>query len=129
MKLSRLALAGCVVAALLATSLGTAQGQDKVGKANKEKLLGLWECVKSANVPKGTLLNFAKDGKLRITLKTDGQTLNVEGQYAVDGNTLHIIHKLDGVKDTKDSAKIKKLTDKELVIVDKDSKEDEYKKK
>lgn len=128
MKMFRLPLAGCVVAALLATSLVAAQDDDKVGKANKEKLIGLWECVKGSNVPKGSLLHFAKDGKLRITIKAD-QTLNIEGQYAVTGDTLHIIHKLDGVKETKDSAKLKKLTDKELVMVDKDGKEDEYKKK
>lgn len=129
MKLSRLALAGCVVIALLATSFGAVQGQDKVGKANKDKLMGLWECVKGANVPKGSLLQFGKDGKVRITVKAEGQTLNIEGQYAVEGDTLHIIHKAEGAKESKDSAKIKKLTDKELVIVDKAGKADEYKKK
>ena len=56
------------------------QGQEK--KDNAEKLLGNWTATKcdEGTIPVGTVVSFAKDGKMKVTFKKDGQE-----QTATDG--------------------------------------------
>jgi uncharacterized protein (TIGR03066 family) len=98
---------------------------DKKEATNAEKLLGKWEVTKSgAGMPVGTTLEFAKDGKLTITVK--GQKA-IEGSYKLDGDT--ILNGPKGKPDEGDKNKIKSLTDTKLVTEDDKGKIDEFTKK
>ena len=49
----------CVVLAL------PARGQDKKPAADAKKIVGTWEVVKSGSTPKGSTVEFTKDGATR----------------------------------------------------------------
>jgi len=88
---------------------------EKKELSNKEKIIGTWELTKSdGDVPVGSILEFTKDGKLKLTAKIDGKEVNLTQNYAVDGDKLSTsdLNRVDGWITTK----IKKLTDTELVI-------------
>jgi uncharacterized protein (TIGR03066 family) len=96
------------------------------GKSNKEKIVGTWVLVKPEtpkNLPRGSVLEFTKDGKLKFSAKLGDQDINLEGTYSVDGDKLKSAIKDQDGKEQSDTDTITKLTDKELVI--KDSKTDE----
>jgi uncharacterized protein (TIGR03066 family) len=82
---------------------------------NKEKIIGTWELTKSdGDVPVGSILEFTRDGKLKLTARIDGKEVSLTQNYAVDGDKLSTSdqNRVDGWITTK----IKKLTDTELVI-------------
>jgi uncharacterized protein (TIGR03066 family) len=122
----------CVVACSFAVGVvgfgdsrsSLAQQKDK---PNKEKIIGVWEVAKSGSgIPPGSIFEFTKDGKLKITIKADGKEVMVEGTYSVDGDTISSA----GPKgENSDKNKIKKLTETELVTEDEKGKVDEFKKK
>jgi len=128
MRAFGLALAGCVILAL-ATG---AEGQDKDKKdkdkkvdkepISKEKLLGTWE------TKEGFTVEFTKDGKLKLTAKVEDKTFNIEGMYTLDKDKLTTTLK-QGDKEQKEVSTIKSVDDKKLVIVDKDGKTEELKRK
>jgi uncharacterized protein (TIGR03066 family) len=66
------------VAAVMASA---APAQDKGGLA--DKLVGKWEVTKAdeGTVPKGTIVEFTKDGKMKVTGKMDGMEMSFEGTY------------------------------------------------
>jgi uncharacterized protein (TIGR03066 family) len=90
-----------------------------------EKLLGTWEVTKSDTAPVGAILEFKKDGTMKLTVKEDGKETSMECKYKVDGDTITATYP-DG---RSQPGKIKKLTDKELVIEVPKGKTDEYKRK
>ena len=90
----------------------------KADPLDKEKLIGTWEFVKSTeknSPPPGSTVEFAKDGKLTISIKTGKQTITVKGTYSVDGDTLKIVTERSDGKDATETMRIIRLTDKELV--------------
>ena len=102
----------------------------RTSKVDYAKLIvGKWEVTKSdeASVPIGTLIEFTKDGKLKATIKKDGEEENVEGTYKVVKNTFEVTLGGDGGK--MQTITITKINDKEMVIKDKDDKVVELKKK
>jgi len=102
-----------------------AQGKDDPAA----KIVGTWELAKSGgDLPAGTVIEFTKDGKLKATLKVDEQVLNLEGTYKVDKNKINVKVKI-GEDTFEETVTIKKLTDKELEIEDKEGKVDVFKKK
>lgn len=100
------------------------RGQDK---KNADKILGTWEATKG-EIPAGATLAFNKDGKLKVMAEVDGKAVNIEGTYKVDGDTLTTTTKHEGA-DRTETATIKTLTDKELVLENKKGKTFEFKKK
>ena len=117
MKLLRLVLTTCL---LLGLSAAAGAEDKKAEKSNKDKIVGTWVLEKPETpkaLPPGATLEFTKDGKLKLTGKVDGQDVNVEGTYSVDGDKLKTAVK-DGDKEQTDTDTITKLTDKELVIKD-----------
>jgi uncharacterized protein (TIGR03066 family) len=105
-------LAGCGASHTTGDSQKEAKSDD-----NKSKIVGTWELVKSSQEhgPKAGDLTiaFTKDGTTMVIIKVGGgKTEKKDGTYSVDGETLNIVEK-GGESET---AKIKKLTDKELVI-------------
>jgi len=116
---------GFIGLATSSPSFAQAKKDDKA--SNKEKILGSWEVTKSGSgIPPGSIFEFTKDGKLKITVKADGKEVTVEGTYSVEGDTITSA----GPKGEKaDKNKIKKLTATELVTEDEKGKVDEFKKK
>jgi uncharacterized protein (TIGR03066 family) len=116
MRLLGIAGLACFVLALSSA----AQAQDKA--SNKDKIVGTWESKE------GVLIDFAKDGKMKVSFKIDDKTIDVEGTYSVDGDKLTVNLK-QGDQEKKDTATIKKVDDQELVTVDSKGKEDTLKRK
>jgi uncharacterized protein (TIGR03066 family) len=133
MRLLRCALVGCLALVLVGCGGGSGDAKKDKDKAqaskkeptNQEKLVGMWEVTKSADTPPGALLEFTKDGKMKMKVKIQDKEIAAEGTYSVDGDKINTV----GPKGEKETAKIKKLTDTELTIEDEKGKLEEYKKK
>jgi uncharacterized protein (TIGR03066 family) len=96
----------------------------------KEKILGTWEVTKSEDSPAGTLVEFAKGGKLKVTVKVPGGgTETAEAAYAIDGDKITVTLKGPDGKEMKETAVITKLTDTEMATKDDKGKIDEFKRK
>ena len=111
----------------LAVFAGFAAAETKIDAA---KIVGKWELTKTTgDVPKGTVVEFLKDGKLAIVIEEDGKKTNLGGTYKVDGDKLTVKISFNGKDLPEDTDTIKTLTDDELVTVDKEKKETAFKKK
>ena len=127
----RSTLLAFLAAGLLAASAPAALGDDK-DKVSKDKLVGTWEIVKSTaaeSVPPGTLVEFTKDGKLKLTVTLDEKKVKLEGTYSLDGDKLKTqITGPDG-QEHSDTDTITKLTDKEMSLKDSKDQRTELKRK
>jgi uncharacterized protein (TIGR03066 family) len=122
MKLLSVALAGC-----LALGASSALADEKGSGANAEKIVGTWEVTKGESLKPGTTLELTKDGKFKLTIKAGDKAINLAGTYKVEGDNLTV--KLAAGQQSTETMQIKKLTDSELVTVDKQKKTDTFKKK
>ena len=53
------------------------------------KLLGKWEVTKSGgDTPVGSMVEFAKDGKMSANVNLEGKELKLTGTYKLDGGKL-----------------------------------------
>ncbi len=78
MKLLSVALVVCALA-------GSARADDT------PKLLGKWEVTKSGGeTPVGSVVEFAKDGKMTANVTLDGKDLKLTGTYKLDGKKLTV---------------------------------------
>ena len=116
-RLFALALGGLIV-----LTAGFATAQDD----NAKKIVGKWEITKSgSDLPTGSTVDFAKDGKLTAVIK--GEDTKLEGTYKVEKDKLTV--KLKVADQTiEETVTITKLTDTELELKDKDAKVDVFKK-
>jgi uncharacterized protein (TIGR03066 family) len=106
-------------AVVLVTSLlGFLRAEQKKAD-NKTLIVGVWELTKasSGKAPAGTVLEFTKDGKLKMSGKADGKEFAFEGTYVVEGDKLTVRMKTPD-RTEEGTLTIKKLTDKELVTQD-----------
>jgi uncharacterized protein (TIGR03066 family) len=119
-----------MVAGLLVVGFaGGVRADDKKADIDKDKLLGTWEVVKSdEGPPVGTVVEFTKDGKMKVTHKSDGKEETLEGTYKIDGDKLSVVLKM-GDKEDKHSVTIKKLTATEMTAENEKGKTAEFKKK
>ncbi|HKB42390.1 MAG TPA: hypothetical protein VKD72_38545, partial [Gemmataceae bacterium] len=90
-----------------------------------DKVIGTWEVTKG-EVPEGSTFEFTKDGKLKLSVK--GTDVTAEGTYSVDGDSIKTTQK-QGEKEVKQTLKIKKVDDRELIIEDEKGKTIEMKRK
>jgi uncharacterized protein (TIGR03066 family) len=127
-----------VAALAVVVFVGAAAAQAKKDDAAKKelpkidaaKLVGTWEITKpSGDIPKGSVVVFDKDMKLKVTIDFNGKKLEIEGTYKVNGDKLEVTVKGPDGKEETDTDTIKSVDDKKLVIVDKDGKEAELEKK
>jgi uncharacterized protein (TIGR03066 family) len=126
MKSLATAVACCLVLAL--AGLSFAADKDPAA-TNKKNIVGVWEVSKSdSGAPPGATVEFTKDGKMIVTIKDGDKTEKVEGTYTIDKDSITSKLKI-GDQTKEETVKIKKLTDKELSVEDKDGKKDEFKKK
>jgi uncharacterized protein (TIGR03066 family) len=122
----RIAAAVVLALGLMAGNLGLAR-DDKKADTTKDKLTAVWQVTKSADLPPGASIEFAKDSKLKITIPTDDKPIMFEGTWSVDGKDLKVAVTVDG-KEEKQTLKIVELTDTKLVTKDEKDKQDEFKK-
>ena len=125
MNLSRIVASAIVVAGLL----GTLQAEEKKTD-NKSLIVGVWELTKTDNggPPVGTVMEYSKDGKIRMTGKAKGKELVANGTYVVEGNKFTGMLKTPD-REEKGTVTIKKLTDTELVTEDDAGRVLEFKRK
>ena len=93
-------------------------------KADHVKLaVGTWEVTKShdGGPPKGGVVEFTKDGKMKITGEQDGMKLSFDGTYKIDGNKLVLTFKI-GDKEQPVDLTIDKLDEKTFATTSKNGK-------
>jgi uncharacterized protein (TIGR03066 family) len=108
MKAMKLLTVG-VVFCLLASS---AVAEKK--KADNAKLaVGTWEVTKShaGGPPKGGVVEFTKDGKIKVTGEQNGMKETFEGTYKIDGTKMVLTFKI-GDNETPVDLTIDKLDEK-----------------
>ena len=124
-----------LLAACLAVGFGaalTAAAPVPKEKTNAEKLVGVWKLVKFQGEDPpggGATVEFTKNGKMIITLETDGQKIEMKGTYKLVGED-KIDYKVALPEDGGDKSEvltIKKLTDDELVTTDPEDVKEEFK--
>ncbi len=104
MNALRLMAAGFLMIGIVAS----VRAEDKAD--NKAKIVGTWEVVKSdeAPPPVGAVIEFGKDGKMKVTHKQDDKEVTAEGTYTVEGDTLNVVIKRDD-KEVKHKVTLKKV--------------------
>jgi uncharacterized protein (TIGR03066 family) len=117
MKLAK----GFAVGAVLCLLAGVGRGDDKTDTA--KLIVGKWEVTKAdpGTAPPGGIVEFTKDGKMKLTAKKDDKEISVEGTYKLEGKKLSFAMKIGGEERTK-TITITKLTAKELTTKDDDGK-------
>ena len=95
-----------------------------------KKIVGKWEVTKAdeGSLPTGAVVEFTKDGKLKVTHKVGDKDMTFEGTYKLDGDKFVVTVKIEAEEHT-NTITIVKLTDTELHTKDKDGKAVETKKK
>jgi uncharacterized protein (TIGR03066 family) len=115
------------IALMLMVFAGAPSSESRAGKEPdpeppvlaKEGILGVW-VAKNAELPKGSTIEFRKGGKLTIKVKPPGMNaVPIQGTWKVAGKKLDIVTLDANGEGSEWSAKIKRLTKKELVLVDK----------
>ena len=80
-------------------------------------LVGKWEITKAGEgtPPVGTIVEFAKDGKLTVTIKKDDKDATMEGTYKCESKKFICTFK-DGDKEKSMVHDVAKITQTELIF-------------
>jgi len=115
------------LAALLVSVSATARADEK---DYPKLIVGMWEVTKAAEgtVPEGTLIEFTKDGKMKVSSKKGDDDFKLEGTYKVVKSTFEFTLKL-GDMEKSQTITITKLTEKEMATKNEEGKAVELKKK
>jgi uncharacterized protein (TIGR03066 family) len=113
-------------AAMVLLSAGT-RAQEKTDYA--KLIVGKWEATKAdeGTIPVGTLVEFTKDGKMKVAAKKGGMEQTVEGTYKVEKDTFTFKLNVNG-QEVMQTITITKINEKEMATKDKDGKTVEMKK-
>src|SRR5262249_51918269 len=125
MNALRLMAAAAAAVAVAVTAGGRAEhNQEKTDKA--KLLVGAWEETKAVDKGPavGAVVEFTKDGKVKVKAKVEDKDIHREGAYKVDGDKLTLAMK---DKDSETILSIRKISDKELVVENDDKKSVELK--
>ena len=124
MYVTRLLAFGAVVCLLG----GISRADDKIDYA--KMIVGKWEVTKAdaGTVPPGAVVEFTKDGKMKVTAKKDTEEVTYEGTYKVEKNTFTMKLKV-GDEEKMKTITITKISDKEAATKDEDGKVVELKRK
>ena len=117
MNALRLVAVGAVVCLLA----GGGRAEEKVDYA--KMIVGKWEVAKAdeGTVPAGVMIEFTKDGKVKVSGKKDGEDLNMEGTYKVEGDKFIVTMKR-GDDEHMQTITITKITDTEMATENKEGK-------
>ncbi len=126
----RLLMTAVTVCSLTAGANALDQADKKEKPDYAKLLIGSWEATKTAPdaLPVGTVVEFDKEGKVRITHDRDGMKNTIDYAYRVDGDKFIVEGKLDGTA-VKHTVTIKKISDTDLVTEDEKGKITEFKRK
>jgi len=107
-------------------------GQGKKAATNAEKILGKWQATKG-EIPAGAVLEFSKDGKVKLTLDLKGTEVPIawsglQGAYKVVADKLTTVRKV-GDKEVTEAVTIRTLNETTLVLQDSRGKAEEFKRK
>jgi len=118
-------LAAGVALGLFSGSVGADEKKDKPDF--EKAILGKWEITKSGDSEViGFIVEFAKEGKLKITPKSESSEKPLDGTYKIEGDKLHLTLKVDGKDEKKPPLKIKKI-DEKVMVWETDKGVDEFK--
>src|SRR5262249_20192350 len=80
-------LSAAILGVCVVVFAGTAKAQDD----NEKKLLGTWIIDKSgSDLPSGSTIEFAKDGKLNVVIKDAGGDMKFDGTYKVEKDKISV---------------------------------------
>ncbi|HQR42021.1 MAG TPA: hypothetical protein PLX97_05040 [Gemmatales bacterium] len=97
--------------------------EDKIDGA---LLVGKWKPEKLPENLDKIVIEYLKDGKLKVELTAQGMDLTGEGTYKIEGNKLSIDLEIAG-NNQKQTRKIVKLTKDEMITKNEDSGDEERK--
>jgi uncharacterized protein (TIGR03066 family) len=96
------------------------------GGDTAKTLVGVWEITNNKEAPPGTTVEFTRDGKLKVRAKVGEKELKIDGTYELKDDTIVSTLSFAGKTKTEPS-KIRKLTEKELIVRGEKGKVEEYK--
>lgn len=110
------------LAAVLCVLAGVSTAQDKVDYA--KMIVGKWQVSKAdaGTVPEGTLIEFTKDGKMKVKGKKGEEELTLEGKYKVKDNTFTMSLDIGGETKSR-TITITKISKTAMSTKDEDGKE------
>ena len=90
--------------------LGIVAGVRAEDKVSKDNIVGSWEVTKSEEPPPpvGSVVEFGKDGKMKVVRKQDGKDMTIEGTYTFKDDKIDMVLKIED-KEVKHSITIKKV--------------------
>ena len=103
--------------------LGSSAAADEKQADNAKLAVGTWEVTKShdGGPPKGGVVEFTKDGKIKVSGEQDGMKQTFEGTYKVDGNKMVLTFKIGDSEQAIDLT-IDKLDEKTFATTSKNGK-------
>jgi len=119
---------GLAVGLLLVCGLSGRAAAEKAD--NAAKLLGTWEAAKAdpGTLPVGSLVTFAKEGKMTVVAKEGATEMKADGTYKLDGDKLSITLTHEGNTHSM-TLMVKKAEADALTISDERGKTIEFKRK
>lgn len=119
-----------IATAVLCVALTATAAPVPKERADAEKVVGTWKLVKSSARPDGLatelVLELTQGGKMTIRQTTDGNTFTSSGEYKVEKGVLTYTIKGPGDFEKTEPLKLKKLTEKELHVVDPDGIQEDF---
>jgi uncharacterized protein (TIGR03066 family) len=117
---------GLVAVAVLMSATAPAQEKGDLAK----KLVGKWEVKKAdaGTVPEGTLVEFSKDGKMKVSAKKDGTEMAFEGTYKVGKDSFTMTLKV-GEMEKSQTIKVTEITETMMKTEGEDGKKVELERK
>jgi uncharacterized protein (TIGR03066 family) len=104
-----------------------ADKKEKAKSSNAEKIVGSWEFTRG-EMSAGSVVEFTREGKFKMTGTLEGKVITVEGSYKVEGDKITITRR-EGSKEATETGTIKTLNETTLITRDEQGKIDEFKKK
>lgn len=118
-----------LLATLLFPAIGLSTPMPKDDRSTAEKLIGVWKLTGSSDkLPEGTevTVEFTQDGALILKVSV-GKTVNSisRGKFKAEGEKIH--YAIDsGSGERKETLTVKSISADTLVVVDPDSKREEF---
>jgi uncharacterized protein (TIGR03066 family) len=103
--------------------LGSFAAADEKKGDNAKLIVGKWEVTATheGGPPKGGMVEFTKDGKIKVSGEQNGMKVEFEGTYKVDGNKLVLKFKFGDNEEPVDLT-IDKLDDTTIATTSKEGK-------
>ena len=93
-------------------------------KETAKLLVGKWEATKvdEGSLPKGAIVEFMKDGKMKVSGKKGDDDLALDGTYKLNGMKLTVTLKMPDGGEKEHPITIKKISDTEMSVEGDDGK-------